>query len=764
MRASHRMIAAVLGTAAIAACSCGGRGPRDVVVVTLDTVRADRLGCYGSAGGLTPHLDAFASRAALFEDASCAVPITLPSHATLFTGRYPISTGVRNNGTFVVPEEETTLAEVLKQAGFRTGAIVAAFPLQRRYGLDQGFDVYDDELPPIPAAAAGAFSVHFSERDARSVTDRALALWERMSGGRRFLWVHYFDAHAPYAPPEPFASAHRSAPYDGEIAYVDDQLGRLLDRVERDSPDAVVVIAADHGESLGEHGEKTHGVFLYQSTVHVPLLLQAPGTAKAGARIAAPVSLADVFPTVLGLLGLRAPARLDGVDLRPLLAGGTPARREVYAESYLPFLQFRFSPLTMLRDGALKYVSAPAPEVYDLRADPGESRNLSGRTDDESILARRLASLVQEGDPAAAERATGSLDEEAEARLRSLGYAAAPARVPAAATGRDPKTMVDYLQRYDRAVGLVSSGSLESGLAELRALAPLAPENFMVRYQIAAALLASSRPDEALAELDQVLAAAPEFGSAHLMKAEALAGAGRLDASIDAFEEAARRMPTQAEPKLAEGRALEARGRFDAAVKSYRDAIEREPASADAVRALVGLRASRGDLPLAARELRDLSSAHPTSLPIATGLADTLYRLGDAREASAALDRALALDPARPEALSLRAAMQLDAGRPNDAIATYRKILAARPGLRAAEWGLGRALVAGGTDAEAEGWISGLEARDPGEPHAAALRGMLLERRGDRDGALAAYRGALRTDPRNADARRGVDRLTGSPR
>jgi choline-sulfatase len=758
-----RFAALLLAACAPGLSSCSRTHAPDIVVVTLDTVRADRLGCYGSRLGLTPHLDAFASEAVVFEDVSCSTPVTLPSHATLFTGRYPTATGVRNNGSFAVPASETTMAEALRAGGWRTGAVIAAYPLQSRYGLAQGFDVYDEDLPPIAATGGGAFSVHFSERDARAVTDRALDLWSRLAGKPRFLWVHYFDAHAPYTPPEPFAASHAGAPYDGEIAYVDAELGRLLERVARDAPRAIVVIAADHGESLGEHGEKTHGIFLYQSTVGVPLVIRAPGRWPAGGRVSIPVSLADVFPTVLKLAGVEVPGPVDGADLAPAVGGTLATGREVYAESFLPLLQFRFSPLTMLRSGPLKYIGAPAPEIYDVRGDPSESRNLAGSSPDQAALAERLTAFVARSDPDAAERATSGLDAESEARLRSLGYAAAGTLArPDAGAGRDPKTMTDYLQRYDRAVGLVSAGRIDEGLEGLRALLPEAPENYMARYQLAAGLLAAGRAAEARAELEKVVAAAPEFGSGYLMLAECLLAEGRLDDAVRSFDTAALRLPTQAEPRVAKGRALESRGRFDAAADAYREAVEREPGATEAARALIALRAGRGDLARADVEIATLADRFPTSAALATGHAELRHRLGDNAGAAAALKRALELDPRGTEPRLLQAALLLEAGRPSEAAAVYRSVLRDRPDSRVAGVGLGRALVAGGPDADAEAWISRLEAADPTGATPRALRGALFERRGDTQAAMQAYREALAADPRDADARRGMARLSGS--
>ena len=764
MTPARRALLAAWAASSLGLASCSSRGRPDVVVITLDTVRADHLGCYGHPGGLTPAIDRLASRGVLFVDASCAVPLTLPSHASLFTARYPTATGVRNNGTFVLPDGETTLAERLTALGYRTGAVIAAYPLKSRYGLAQGFEIYDERLPRRPRGEGRAFSIHFSERDAREVTDRALDVWARLAGGPRFLWVHYFDAHAPYAAPEPWGSAHAANPYDGEIAYVDAQVGRLLERVERDAPDAVLVVASDHGEGLGEHGEMTHGLFLYQSTVHVPLLIVAPGRWPRGQRVVEPVTLADVVPTILGLLGVAAPSGLDGADLQPAVSGAAFPRREVYAESYLPLLQFRFSPLTMLREGPLKYIDAPTVELYDLTFDPEEAHNLAGDARGEAALALRLAAVLASADPAAGERAAGALDTDSEARLRSLGYASAGSLAPSRlGRGRDPKAMAGYLQRYDRAVGLGASGYIDEGLAELRKLIPEAPENYMVRYQVAAGLLASGRADEARAELTEVIAAAPEFGNAHFMLGDCLVALGRVDDAMTCFQAAASLLPTQAAPRIAAGRALEARGRFDAAAKSYRAAAACEPSSAEAAEALLGLRRGRGDDLLAVQELRELAARFPRSAALQTTLAEAQYGAGDTEGAATTLRRALALDPSRMEAKLLEAGMLLDANRPQEAAKAYRAVLEARPGAQAAELGLGRALVLGPPDAEAESFIAALVERYPNDPAPRALRGVLLERRGDAAGALAAYREALAIDEGNADARRGAERIVKRP-
>jgi arylsulfatase A-like enzyme/predicted Zn-dependent protease len=732
-----------------------------VIVVSLDTFRADRMAAYGGAARLTPNLDTFAESATVFLDATAPTPITLPSHATLFTGRYPTATGVRNNGSFVVREAETTLAETLHGAGWSTAAVVAAFPLHARYGLSQGFETYDDAFPEVRESETPAVPVFFSERPASDVTDRALAAWARMGKRPRFLWAHYFDAHAPYAPPEPFASRHADRLYDGEVAFVDAEFGRLLEGIRRESPNAWIVVTADHGESLGEHGEKTHGIFIYQSTVRVPLIIGAPGRFPEGARISEPVSLADVMPTVLDSLDLEIPPGVDGASLRGLAGGGPPPGRPVYAESYLPRLQFRFSELAAIRRGPLKYIEAPTPELYDLAADPDETRNLAAIHPDRADLAERLVEFVEAADPEASARATGRLDPEAEARLRSLGYAAAGTVEPVAGEerGRDPKTMVDYLGRYDRAVALNASGRLEEGIEILRALLPEVPENFMAGYQLAAALLAAGRLDEAAVVLRAVVEAAPEFSNGHLLRAEVEAQRGEIDEAVRSCEAAAATDLHSAEAHFAMGRLLESNGRFEAAGEAYLEGLRRAPDDREIARRLVELRAERGEIARAVADLRAIESAAPRAAGVRAALAGALRRSGEGARALEAAEEALRIDPASVDALLVSGEVLLDAGRAAEArvrLEAAERHDPARPDVQvtiaACDFALGRSL-------EGETRIGALLERVPRYAPAYRVRGEYLERTGNREGAVRAYRQALSLQPGDRGARAGLARL-----
>ena len=361
-----------------AACATGPSTPppappSNLLLITLDTVRADRLGAYGAAGAATPALDGMARAGVRFEQAIAAAPLTLPSHATILTGLPPTRHGLRHNGAGRLADPIDTLAERLRAAGYDTAAFVGAFVLDRRFGLDQGFALYDDEIP------RGATAPHLeAERPASAVVERALGWLAEREGRPFFAWVHLYDPHAPYAPPEPFRSRFPAQPYEGEIAAVDAQVGRLLAEIESRgwSDRTLVAVAGDHGESLGEHGEATHGLLLYEATLRVPLLLRGAGL-PAGGVVRAPVGLTDLGPTLAGLLGRDMAPPQGGRDLSAdLRAGREPAPADLYSETEYP-RSFGWAALAALRRGGWKLIAGPRPELYDLSLDPDEARDRS---------------------------------------------------------------------------------------------------------------------------------------------------------------------------------------------------------------------------------------------------------------------------------------------------------------------------------------------------------------------------------------------------
>ena len=397
-----------------AACS-GSRAPmrpaestaRNLVLITIDTLRADRVGAYGYARAKTPAFDSVASRGARFTQAFATAPITLPSHASLMTGRYPPGHGARHNGMRIdlsVP----TLADALARQGFETAAFVSAFPLDRRFGLIKGFRTYSDRMPAGPQGRLA------SERPGHVAVDEAAAWLREHRASRYFLWVHLFEPHAPYGDPADHRPLDRR--YDDEVTEADRQVERLLEAVGTDTPATLTVIAADHGEAFGEHGEIGHSVFVYDTTLRVPLAIAGPGIAPR--TIDDPVVLTDIAPTVMRLLGL-TPFDADGVDLGPSLEGRPLPRRELYAESFAPLLDFGWSALRSLRADGYKYIAAPKPELYRIERDAGEHRNL---VEDEHARAASLDDRVQRISPPALAAANAAVDPDAAARLQALGY------------------------------------------------------------------------------------------------------------------------------------------------------------------------------------------------------------------------------------------------------------------------------------------------------------------------------------------------------
>ncbi|MEM7587610.1 MAG: sulfatase-like hydrolase/transferase [Acidobacteriota bacterium] len=415
---------------AIVLTGCGSEPPWNVLLVTFDTTRADHLGPYGHPTARTPTLDRLAAEVFVFEQANTSVPLTCPAHSTILTGTYPIFHGVRDNSFFVLPEERTTLAEVLRDRGYATGAAIGAFPLLSRFGVAQGFDFYDERLGQANQDFRGerirrSRSLYFDERPAGRVND-ALLPWLRDQFDRPFFaWLHYFDPHQPLQPPTPYDQIFASDPYLGELAYADESLGRVIAELEEAgvADRTLIVMAADHGEGRGEHDEATHALLAYESTMRVPLIMKVPDRAG-GERIAQRVATVDILPTILDLLGIPSPDEVQGRSLVSLLDGGSGdrGRRPAYAETLAPRLMHGWGELRVLYQGTLKYIHGPRPELYDLAEDPRERRNLmASRSEDSVKLKDNLKAFLTRyaGDTAAAVQET---DSETVARLAALGY------------------------------------------------------------------------------------------------------------------------------------------------------------------------------------------------------------------------------------------------------------------------------------------------------------------------------------------------------
>jgi arylsulfatase A-like enzyme len=430
----------------------GAKQKPNLLLITVDTLRPDRVSCYGGSVLKTPNIDRLAARGTVFRRAFAQTTTTLPSHTNILLGLSPLRHGVHDNGNFIVGKEFLTLAEHLKAAGYATAAFIGGFPLDSRFGLNRGFDVYDETLEN-----RGTNEQFYRERKAEDVVASALR-WLEGRASPWFAWVHCYDPHHPYEPPEPFLSQYKGRLYDGEVAYVDLALKKLLDFIESEKgADAVVVFTGDHGESLGQHGEDTHGFLAYNTTLRIPLLISAPGW-KAGIVDQMAVHT-DLFPTICDLLGLEVPSRLDGLSLLPAMKGKKLPQRAVYFESLFPYYSRGWAPITGFLQGSEKFVESPIPELYDLDKDFDESKNLLAGQDPGKLRAR-LAQVMGGLSPLDQAGRDRKPDREAQEKLRSLGYVSSPQPVRKAqyGPGDDVKTLLPLHNKCTEAQGLFDSG------------------------------------------------------------------------------------------------------------------------------------------------------------------------------------------------------------------------------------------------------------------------------------------------------------------
>ncbi len=588
----------------ILSCTRAESKKPNVLLITLDTFRADHVGSYGSKLGTTSAIDSVAARGIRFQNAESAVPLTLPSHATILSGVLPLHHGLRNNGSGTFPEQRPTLATLLAANGYRTGAFVGAFVLDHRFGLNRGFSLYDDEIPRDPTLGD-----HLeAERRGDHVVDRALT-WLAADDGRPFFaWVHLYDAHMPYAPPEPFLSRYAASPYDGEIAFVDQQVRRLLAALDQrgDRERTIIVIAGDHGEALGEHGELTHGLLLYEATLRVPLIISAPGILKP-AVVNTPVSLVDVAPTIAGLMRLpfaTAPP-LDGRDLSASLRERIePAVADIYAETEYPTL-FSWSALTALRRGNHKLISSPEPELYDLSRDPHESRNIL--TEERRVmrsLQEAIRTLVATTDTSA--RPATAPDAEAMAKLASLGYLAGAPASRAGAARPNPARMVPLFRRFEEATWATTGKRLDAAAAILEGLVKSDPENPVFRGSLAKVERQRGRWQRAIELYREAVAFSPGDARGWYNLASAFQESGDMKRAGEASREALRLDSRNPDAHNVLGIAYSAEGDAARALQEFQNAIAIDPRNARAYNNIGNV----------AREMRRMDEADQAFRPV----------------------------------------------------------------------------------------------------------------------------------------------------
>ncbi len=540
----------------------------DVLLITLDTVRYDRISIHSDEFAKTPNIDALAGESIVFERAFSHNPVTLPAHTNILTGTTPLFHGISDNAGFRLDGRFLTLAEHLRGSGYATGAFIGAFPLDSRFGLDQGFDVYDDNY-----GTHSALNMFFAERPAVKVIAPAVK-WISEQQGKWFAWVHLFDPHQPYRPPAPYDRDYMDDPYSGEIAYVDASLGKLFDFLRNDDiwNRTIIILTADHGEALGEKGEETHAYFAYNNTIHIPLIIRIPGTAPA--VVTSNVCHADIFPTVCEIVGMKTPAHVQGESLVALAKGSERKNKEIYFESLTAYLNRGWAPLRGFIGESIKYIDLPVEEVYDLSADMDENNNLAESTDT-SGLAKELEALIEKLTEGRRAQRSDRLDDGVRRKLESLGYATGISlpRETAFTAGEDLKTLLPLQNRMITALGMYQNGNVGKAIAELEGVINESPGFLYVYIRLATILKEYGRIEQAVEVLEDGVRENPGDTKLESHLGIMLAEAGNPDEAIRLLTECARKASFNAEIFNYLGVAYYRSGQFDRALENYDRAL-----------------------------------------------------------------------------------------------------------------------------------------------------------------------------------------------
>src|SRR5262245_39327701 len=658
-------------------------GRPSILLVSIDTLRADHVGSYGYRAAATPVIDALAARGLRFEQAETVTPLTLPAHASLLSGTFPAFHGVRDNGSFYVGDEVTTLAEVLKAHGYRTAGFVGAYVLDHRWGIAQGFDHYYDDFDLSRFEMAAGLDA--AQRPGSEVVDHALA-WLAGEGDQPFFaWVHLYDPHSPYAPPEPYRSrfpATLEGAYDGEIAATDAQVGRLVDSLtsSRRLENTVIVVVGDHGESLGEHGEQQHGFFVYDASVRIPLIFAGPRVPTRA--VPDQVRIVDVMPTILELAGVGAPPAVQGVSLMPL---GRGERQDLlgFSETWYPRYHYGWSELTAVRDGRYKFIAAPRRELYDTKTDPGELHDVAAsnpRVAD--ALERALAGMTAKLAIAAMPQQPRPVDPDVEERLRSLGYVAASvSRATLADRLRsDPKDKIGLYNLLKRAANDSVTGKLEDGIAKVRDVLAADPEVIEAHTMLGNMNVKAHRLPDAIAAYQKALAIDPEHEGAAWSLALAYQDAGKLYEARAGFERVRQLNPRDARP-LYQLAGLSARhGDFAGAAATLEEGLKLEGDRSAFLVKLGEARLELKQLDAAQAALRDAIKLKPAQSMAHYDLGLIYEARGQWRDAMVAYEAEIGLSPKLYQPHFNLAKLLSRDGRAAEAVTHFRAAVEKNPG------------------------------------------------------------------------------------
>ncbi len=619
----------------------------NVVVITIDTLRADHLGCYGYKQVRTPNIDALAAESARFERAYTPVPVTLPAHTAIFTGTYPTLSGMHDFSGNKLSATQPTLASVLKQRGYVTGAVIGSAVLDSRFGLNRGFDFYYDHFDFNRLQES---NLEEMERPGNVVADVALDWLANNHSGKFLLWMHLYDPHYPYRPPVPYRDEYKDRPYDGEIAFADEQVGRLIAYLKAKGlyRNTLIVLAGDHGESLGEHGEKTHGFFIYNATLHVPVLVHLPGSAAAK-TVSEVASLTDVMPTILQALDIAVPAQVQGRSLLSSLAVPKEASSEIYAETFLPRLHFNWNELRSVETDKYQFIEAPKPELYDVAADPGETRNLyPEKRAVASELQARLKRLVRQNsaDQELAEK-TG-LDPALMERLKSLGYAGFSGGDNTTATDNsrpDPKDRIQIYELISEAIAESQHGEYHSSTEKLTATLKTEPDSIPVHYLLGLNYYRLREYPKAIENLRRVLELSPDYALAAFQLGLAYAQNGDFDEAIQTLKRTLELDGTNFSAAYNLGAAYLRKEMISEAASAFRQAVTINPEYAEAHRSLGEVLLYQGQIDQALTELRRATELDPQDSATHAALAKALLEKGLNAEADEEMRKAQQAQP-----------------------------------------------------------------------------------------------------------------------
>ena len=656
-------------------------GRPNVIIISIDTLRADHLGCYGHPGGITPNIDRFAGEAVRFENVVSAVPLTLPSHSTMLTGTTPVYHGVHKNESYQLASSNVTLAEQLQASGYRTGAIVSSFILDTQFGLTQGFETYNDVFP---ISMDGA---RFSERKGEATSQLAIEwLQQRGQDESFFLFLHYYDPHVEYEPPEPFASRWPGRPYAGEVAYTDHCIGQVLEKLkELDLYDnSIIIVTSDHGEMLDEHGEKTHGYFIYESAIKVPLIIKPAGGQSQPREVASLAGLVDIVPTICDLLGISPPPVSQGQSLTPCLQGDpvATAERYLYCESTMA-QNYDANPLLGLVGAQWKYIETNRSELYDLIADPGETTNLIESHGNEARILSDVLHQALLDTSGQSDDGQVTLDASARSRLESLGYVSVgeQGQLILDSEKDDPKDLLEYHSQLMEAMTALRPGRpLAEHVVTTRRLVAQRPRVIVARWVLAKMLTATGDYSEALGHYDDLIEMRPDdaviYGQrgyvreklgdeeganadyvraielqsdevgTRMQQGRLLAKQGRFQEALVHINEVIRLDPTMRGVWYVRGTIHTHLGDLDRAVADLDEAIRRDPNHVGAYMNRGGVRAQRGDLRGAIADWSRVTQLKPDAYGAYVNVAMAKQQLGDKTGAIAELERCLGSMPA----------------------------------------------------------------------------------------------------------------------